>query len=152
MGQRRDGGEEEDESVSLPIMLLFSAANLILDILNMTCFARANMNFGLDIVRREQFTINEDLHGSSRLNQSHQLGEPDTVAGSQRMLEVASETTALVETTELTEAGRVHRRRISSSDLYHPEKPHEIVNLNMCSAWTVRHAPRSTFPCLKTLY
>jgi hypothetical protein len=135
MGRNEETGEEDDEeSVSLPIMLVFSAANLLLDIVNVSCFARANMNFGLDMVRREQYSINEGLRESSILRL-----DPENPTGNDGMRGAATEATALLEEAEETSYGhRTRRRRISSSDLYNPDKPQEIVNLNMCSAWTVR--------------
>jgi hypothetical protein len=127
----------EDDSVSLPIMLTFSAANLLLDIVNVTCFARANLNFGLETVRREQYTINDSLFGS---NASNGDGESRTVEGSGQNLSAvpAAEVTPLLPTGSISNGRASHRRRVSSSDLYQPTKTHAIVNLNMCSAWTVR--------------
>jgi len=124
------GDNEEEDNVSLPIMLIFSGANLLLDFVNVTCFARADMNFGLDVVRREQFSIKESFRET--------FGSPPTVSSSRRPTTEA--TSLLSNRTDLDyELGLSHvasRDRVSSSDLY-PDKPHEIVNLNMCSAWTV---------------
>ena len=39
--------DESEEDVNVVVMLLFSGANLILDIVNVTCFARAHQAFGL---------------------------------------------------------------------------------------------------------
>jgi Cation efflux family len=136
----RNASEDEEEqgegdSVSLPLMLTFSAANLLLDIVNVTCFARANLNFGLETVRREQFTINDSLFGSNAGSGDAECRTPAT--GQNLDAVPAAEATPLLATAS-TSNGRVsHRRRISSSDLYQPTKTHEIVNLNMCSAWTV---------------
>jgi hypothetical protein len=146
MGRNEKPGDEDEESVSLPIMLVFSAANLLLDIVNVSCFARANMNFGLDMVRREQYSINEGLRESSRTDviNNRELGNP---TGSDGLPGAATEATALIEAEIATNGMHSRRRRISSSDLYHPEKPQEIVNLNMCSAWTVSSAlSRGTVP------
>ena len=53
--------DEVEEVVSLKIMLIFSALNLVLDIVNVTCFARANMNFGLDVVGKEARDIRQSV-------------------------------------------------------------------------------------------
>ena len=119
------GGEDEDD-VSLPIMLIFSGANLLLDFVNVTCFARADMNFGLDVVRREQFSIKESFRETFK--------SPTPSRGPTEATSLLSHRTDL--DYELGLSHVASRDRVSSSDLY-PDKPHEIVNLNMCSAWTV---------------
>lgn len=90
-----------DGDVSVPIMLLFSGANLLLDIVNVSCFAQANSIYGLDITKP-----------SSR-KQTMELSE-----------DVAHECTHL-----LHSDARV---------VYDDADDVELVNLNMCSAWTVR--------------
>lgn len=137
----RSTSEDEEEQgdvddVSLPIMLTFSAANLLLDIVNVTCFARANLNFGLETVRREQFTINDSLFGSNASSRDGESRSPKN--GQDRSTVPAAEVTPLLATASTSNGRASHQRRISSSDLYQPTKTHEIVNLNMCSAWTVR--------------
>jgi hypothetical protein len=139
----RTSSEDEEEqgegdSVSLPIMMTFSAANLLLDIVNVTCFARANLNFGLETVRREQFTINDSLFGANPDEESQNPEPSRNPSASQ-----AAEGTPLLATASSSNGHASHQRRISSSDLYQPSKKHEIVNLNMCSAWTVRTSSRS---------
>lgn len=51
--------EPAQDDVSLTIMLIFSAGNLILDIVNVTCFARAQLNFGMDLMRKENAVIRD---------------------------------------------------------------------------------------------
>ena len=50
--------EDREEDVNVKIMLVFSGANLLLDVANIACFARAHQAFGLTGVRRE--------HGATR--------------------------------------------------------------------------------------
>ena len=90
-----DGGKDED--VSVVIMLIFSAANLLLDIANVTCFARAKSLF-------------------LGITPSTQSLEP-------------SETTTLIASGAPLE---------DQDSLPHKFHNHNLVNLNMCSAWTVR--------------
>lgn len=101
---------QDDEKVSLSIMLIFSALNLLLDVVNVSCFARANMNFGfgLDIVRKEAGDIKETVR---RRLSGDSTGLP-------------------TETSSLLSIGRndVESAMANGSD---------SVNLNMCSAWTV---------------
>lgn len=103
MGEE-DGDAEDD--VSVPIMLLFSGANLLLDIVNVTCFARANSTFGLDVVQKENLTISEGIR-EARLGKEHG--------------DVATENTRLVSDRE--EPSLEDGRR-------------QPLELNMCSAWT----------------
>lgn len=95
--------DSDDDDVSVPIMLLFSGANLLLDIVNVTCFAQANSIYGLDITRP-----------SSR-KQTMELGVSE---------DVAYESTSLLNSD----------KRV----VYDNADDVELVNLNMCSAWTVR--------------
>ena len=44
----------DDDDVSVPIMLIFSGANLLLDFVNVACFARSGSTFGMQSVRDEQ--------------------------------------------------------------------------------------------------
>lgn len=101
-----------EEDVDVNIMFWFSAANLVLDIVNVTCFARAHQAFGLTTVRREiaptSFSIRD--------------------AGSQ------AERTSLVKSTgSYTD----HEEDIEDAESEAGMGEQLLVNLNMCSAWTV---------------
>lgn len=119
----RGEAEGDEEDVSVTIMLLFSSCNLLLDIVNVTCFARANLNFGLDVVRREQISIQKTLE---------EAWDSDSDEG------LVNERAGLVDRagTGSFDVSPPSLDRISSSTLT-PRRPHAIVNLNMCSAWTV---------------
>lgn len=111
-GEKLDG--DVDDDVSLPIMLIFSAMNLLLDVVNVTCFARADMNFGLDIVRNEAMDLRQSV--TRRLS-----GEAK---------ETVTETSSLLAMGVTDVESGVHNFREKTN----------LVNLNMCSAWTVRNA------------
>lgn len=140
VGTLRGGYGGDEEEVSIRIMLFFSSANLLLDVVNVTCFARANMNFGLSVVQRETASISESLRGtwSAKL-----VTDSLPMIGPLRPEERGSAT----EETHLVDSSRIIRetrpllhlepRRLSSSSMV-PHGPHDTVNLNMCSAWTVR--------------
>ena len=98
-----DNEDEEDENVSVTIMLLFSAGNLLLDIVNVTCFAKAQSAFGLDVVQKDQPSVRDSIIESTRLIAA--LGDDDD--------------------DEEEEGNGVCERTTG------------LVNLNMCSAWTV---------------
>jgi Co/Zn/Cd efflux system component len=44
-----DIGVDGKDDVSVPLMFIFSGANLLLDVVNVTCFARAHSAFGMDV-------------------------------------------------------------------------------------------------------
>jgi hypothetical protein len=106
--------------VNVNIMLWFSGANLLLDLVNVTCFARANQAFGLSIPspRRQQSTTN----GSGREMQS--------------LLEQGSLLNNNINDTE--EICMYHNEHSRLSRRQGPVDSDSFVNLNMCSAWTVR--------------
>jgi hypothetical protein len=129
-------GKDGEENVSAIIMLSLSAANLVLDVVNMTCFSRANLNFSMDLMRRESISIRRTIG---------EIRAVPLAVGSVEDGVVSTEQTALITTImnseeEIEKAGGVHASldpRVSSSR-FTPLVPHQIVNLNMCSAWTVR--------------
>jgi hypothetical protein len=53
-------GPEDDIDVNL--MMLFSGVNLLLDIVNVTCFARAHLAFGISEIRRESDTYSAERY------------------------------------------------------------------------------------------
>jgi hypothetical protein len=107
-----EGNDEED--VSIGIMLFFSTANLLLDVVNVTCFARAGSAFGLEVIKRENTAIRRTMSGEAAENMSL-LGNGDTN----------------VDKNDGENYG-------TTTSISRPEGPPELVNLNMCSAWTVR--------------
>lgn len=46
-------GNDDDEDVNVRLMLIFSFANLVLDVFNVTCFARAHHAYGLGEVKKD---------------------------------------------------------------------------------------------------
>jgi Co/Zn/Cd efflux system component len=116
----KDDEVDEDDGVSVPIMLFFSGANLLLDVVNVTCFARAESTFGFEVVRKENDGIRKNLTLSST---------------------AVNESTRLLIDDEREEAN-VERRissseeSASSSSCLKDSSAVNMVNLNMCSAWT----------------
>lgn len=129
-----------DDDVSVPIMLLFSAANLLLDVVNVTCFARAGSTFGLDVVRRESASIQEGIamrvSSGSNNNSSVRADKCCSSSGSAGVVVVVDETSRLIPATGGLEllTNQPHKANL-------PHGHTDLVNLNMCSAWTVRRFP-----------
>jgi Co/Zn/Cd efflux system component len=48
--------ENNEEDVNVIVMMTFSALNMLLDIVNVACFAKAHQAFGLSEVRKEPFS------------------------------------------------------------------------------------------------
>jgi Co/Zn/Cd efflux system component len=124
IGTLREPKDEADD-VSVKIMLLFSAGNLLLDMVNVTCFARAQSAFGLDMVRQENATIFHSFRDhSSNNNETTGLinsnSHTHSACGSCNALPIASYGSQAMLSQEIE----------SRTDM-------PLVNLNMCSAWTV---------------
>jgi Co/Zn/Cd efflux system component len=66
-----EGLPEADVDVNL--MMLFSFLNLILDIVNVTCFARAHQAFGLTSIHREKDPTNYSIRDARNLNEMENL-------------------------------------------------------------------------------
>lgn len=124
-------GEEDDDDVSIPIMLFFSGFNLLLDVLNTYFFTKAGMNFGFTVVKTEHRIIRSSMSGMD----DHSI-----------MTEDGSITQDNRETARLLPSTVSHQIPYGSSDIAHREEESDgaLVNLNMCSAWTVSSTPPSS--------
>ena len=114
-----------DDDVSVPIMLIFSGANLLLDFVNVVCFARSGSTFGIQTVRDEHEEIRNSFRGLSdkeleslkaSVRNKNSNYTDDTENGSTQYGSMQSGST------------RSSRRVVNAT----------VTNLNMCSAWTVR--------------
>eukprot|EP00522_Entomoneis_paludosa_P017935 CAMPEP_0172440120 /NCGR_PEP_ID=MMETSP1065-20121228/875_1 /TAXON_ID=265537 /ORGANISM="Amphiprora paludosa, Strain CCMP125" /LENGTH=348 /DNA_ID=CAMNT_0013188903 /DNA_START=111 /DNA_END=1157 /DNA_ORIENTATION=- len=122
-----DGGDEDD--VSIPIMLFFSALNLLLDVVNVTCFARADMTFGLSVVKKENNMIVESLRGVEFHIPPSSSEDGDMESG--------GETSNLLKQINGSERNSGNRTNYGSAGaIIDDEAEGTLVNLNMCSAWT----------------
>lgn len=108
LGQPDDVPEED---VDVSIMMWFSGANLVLDIVNVSCFARAHQAFGLSTVKREAAPTRYSVRNRGEL--------------------ASTETERLVRE-EGTEGGEMEGDHSDGG-----VGQQFLVNLNMCSAWTV---------------
>lgn len=129
------GEGEEEEDVSAGLMLFFSGLNLVLDVVNVTCFARANQAYGL----QKQTQQTRDNEAAGLMNAS-------TRNHFQQHLEAAQ--LLIVEKDEELEEDDNHNHlsMLQGSDMAltdhtthdgYLESWFGNVNLNMCSAWTV---------------
>ena len=107
--------EKSKDDVDVGIMLLFSGINLLLDIVNVTCFARAQQAFGLQ-------TVGSQSADRKQIRKNDLIKMTSVGAEVEFHCSIATESTRLV----LDE----------KADEMEKENPYGP-NLNMCSAWTV---------------
>lgn len=112
-------GEAESEDVDIWIMLIFSGGNLLLDVVNVFCFARADQAFGLPAMSQRH--VRDLVRMTSKGAEVVHNDDED---------HYASENTPLV-------IGE-RDKGIERMESCFPEDQTYGVNLNMCSAWTVR--------------
>lgn len=136
-GQEEGDDANDDEDVSVTIMLLFSAANLLLDFVNVTCFARANSTFGLNVVHEENESIRKSIRMSFALP-PHSTDSSEGTALLPLQKRHHTETPSTVRRTS-EEFSSNDEENYSQTSLADPTSAFRgLVNLNMCSAWTVR--------------
>lgn len=116
----------DDDDVSVPIMLIFSGANLLLDFVNVACFARSGSTFGMQSVRDEQEEIVQSIQGLSH-RETQALLAASRNDSSDSVDNLESGNTTQYGSMQYTSARS--SRRVSAT----------VANLNMCSAWTVSH-------------
>jgi Co/Zn/Cd efflux system component len=97
------------------IMLVFSGLNLILDMVNVTCFARAGQ---AEYLPSSLLSSMESPHHHHHHNCNHSHDDP---------FETPTEASRLVGKGDINQGSNDHDE----------ESPHHEINLNMCSAWTV---------------
>lgn len=118
----QDGHFEEPQDVDVQLMLIFSGINLVLDIVNVTCFARADQAIGLtSFVKTKENEDREFVRMTSK-GAEVQVGNP-------------TEKTSLLADGALT-----------PTSIAPPKDNFYGINLNMCSAWTVS-LPEWTIRC-----
>lgn len=134
--------DSDEDDVSVRLMLIFSSANLLLDFVNVSCFARANSSFGWDMLRRERKTISDSLRDINGLmdqiqnEQSPLMGEK-VECKRQRPRYMLSDDDE--EQEDDTESSTIPSPFGMGSTIRPCEetKPNSVLNnLNMCSAWT----------------
>jgi hypothetical protein len=122
MSTLRKGPDDEEEGPDVMIMLVFSAMNLVLDAVNVTCFARADQAQGLPTtVFQHHPNPAEGSEISAELTRL--LGQPKEKEGTSSQYDATDSESHTVE----------------SADDESSQDSEGHLNLNMCSAWTVRY-------------
>lgn len=119
-----------DEDPNVGIMFFFSGLNLILDILNVTCFARARHAFGFAVIdedrHRYMLAYDGSLHNVFADSFNKSQSEVD--------LHNISEEEDINDTEQKNYSSIVEEREEATKE----RDGIQDVNLNMCSAYTVR--------------
>lgn len=110
---------QHKDTVNINLMLIFSFGNLLLDVLNVGCFANAHQAYGIGEVEKEEI-----LYTTSRD-------------------EEASEETSLMRYNGVPQDGVYDLCDIDEEEQSHTETKPKVLalNLNMCSAYTVSESP-----------
>lgn len=109
--QRQQANNGDDETTpDLSLMLLFSALNLLLDFINVSCFARVDQAVGIGLGQKGEEKVH--VHSQRKLNKEEQQL-------------VASEKTKFI-------AKENHYHDDDETSEYSDEE-HQGLNLNMCS-------------------
>lgn len=58
--------EDQEDDVDVTLMMIFSILNMLLDFVNVTCFARAHQAFGISEMAKEHMSV-RDVHNSLEL-------------------------------------------------------------------------------------
>ena len=119
-----------DEDPNVGIMFFFSGLNLVLDILNVTCFARARHAFGFAVIdedrHRYMLAYDGSLHNVFADSFNKSQSEVD--------LHKLSEEEDINDTEQKNYSSIVEEREEATKERDGVQE----VNLNMCSAYTVR--------------
>jgi Co/Zn/Cd efflux system component len=132
---------EEEADVSVNLMLIFSLMNLLLDIVNVTCFARAHQAFGLGEIRRESKDSIRHARESGR--SIPPVGEPGCAL---------VEMDALMEKEDSKGGDMAFSVIVDDSEMEGASESDMFVNLNMCSAWTVSRPVSETLSLHNPLF
>ena len=125
-----DDGSGGNDEPDIGVMFFFSAMNLGLDIMNVTCFARAKHAFGFAVIDKDRhryvLAYDGSLHNEMADSMKREQSEVDLARlDSDQDLHSTSEESA----------GAAHE----SHAVGEGGERSDDINLNMCSAYTVSH-------------
>lgn len=130
---------EEDPNVA--IMFFFSGLNLALDILNVTCFARAKHAFGFAVIDEDRHRYMLAYDGSLHNVYADSLRTPSEIN-----LKGFDEEEDVIDTTQTQNYSSIAEEREEASlQINQDRNGFQEVNLNMCSAYTVSAFKRILF-------
>lgn len=133
-GPYYEDGENEEPNIG--VMFFFSALNLGLDIMNVTCFARAKHAFGFAVIDKDRhryvLAYDGSLHNEMADSMKREQSEVD-FAG----LQTDQEDNSPENYCSISEDKKSDAAHILPS--VEEEEKSDDINLNMCSAYTVRY-------------
>ena len=130
-----DGSPDSNDEPNIGVMFFFSALNLGLDILNVTCFARAKHAFGFAVIDKDRhryvLAYDGSLHNEMADSMKRERSEVDFSD-----LHTDHEDDSTENYSSISEAKKPDAVHILPS--VEEEANSDDINLNMCSAYTVR--------------
>ncbi|KAL7433864.1 hypothetical protein ACHAXM_003772 [Skeletonema potamos] len=124
-----DDGSDRDGDPDVGVMFFFSALNLGLDIMNVTCFARAKHAFGFAVIDKDRhryvLAYDGSLHNEMADSMKRECSEVD-LAGFHSDQDDCKGTENYCSISEAKKSDVVQQQEENSDD----------INLNMCSAYT----------------
>ena len=130
-----DGSPDSNDEPNIGVMFFFSALNLGLDILNVTCFARAKHAFGFAVIDKDRhryvLAYDGSLHNEMADSMKRERSEVDFSD-----LHTDHEDDCTENYSSISEAKKSDAVHILPS--VEEEANSDDINLNMCSAYTVR--------------
>jgi len=150
------GGEEAEAVVNeefdatnpnVAIMFFCSGLNLALDILNVTCFARAKHAFGFAVIDDDRHRYMLAYDGSL-----HNVYADSLKSRSEIDLKGAGEEENIDTTLGQNYSSIVEERKEMNVQIDEEENGFQDVNLNMCSAYTVSVIQYFDFVCFDKLF
>ena len=125
-------GSESNEEPNIGVMFFFSALNLGLDIMNVTCFARAKHAFGFAVIDKDRhryvLAYDGSLHNEMADSMKREQSEVDL-----QSVDNSPENYCSISEDKKSDAVHI----LPSVD---EEEKSDDINLNMCSAYTVSEA------------
>lgn len=134
VGENGSSGSNEEPDIG--VMFFFSALNLGLDIMNVTCFARAKHAFGFAVIDKDRhryvLAYDGSLHNEMADSMKRERSEVDFARLQTDQEDDSPENYCSISEPEKSETA-LHI--LPSVD---EEETSDDINLNMCSAYTVR--------------
>ena len=131
-----DVGENDSDEPDIGVMFFFSALNLGLDIMNVTCFARAKHAFGFAVIDKDRhryvLAYDGSLHNEMADSMKRERSEVDFARLQTDQKDDSPENYCSIAVPEKSDTA-LHI--LPSVD---EEEESDDINLNMCSAYTVR--------------
>ena len=131
-----DDGSERNDEPDIGVMFFFSALNLGLDIMNVTCFARAKHAFGFAVIDKDRHRYVLAYDGSLHNEMADGMNRDRSEVDLARLISDQDDHKGAENYCSISEAKKSDATLLSRP--VEEEDTSDDINLNMCSAYTVR--------------